>query len=675
MDAERKEILHKTADAVRQLSMEAVQKANSGHPGLPMGCAEIGAYLFANCMRYNPKNPDWFNRDRLILSAGHGSMWLYSLLHLSGYNLSLEEIKNFRQLHSKTPGHPERLDTEGVEVTTGPLGQGVANAVGMALSYKMLEERFNRDDAQIIDNKIFCLAGDGCMMEGVSQEACSLAGHLKLDNLILIYDMNYITLDGEWKESCSDDQILRFKSYGWDVIEIADGNDLEQIHEVFSKIRENQDCPRVVIAHTVIGKGSPHKEGTNKAHGSPLGPDEVALTKKELGLPAEEFYVPPAVKEFFAEKVKECAETEKKWNESFGAWKAKHPDLHALFKKMKDHHIPHELKQEIASIEMGEKISGRKASQNVLQVVAKHCPYIVGGSADLSESNSTELEEFSDIQTGDFSGRNIKFGVREFAMCAAANGMSTTLLRPFVGTFFCFMDYCRNAIRLAALSKHPSIFVFTHDSVFLGEDGPTHQPIEHLAASRAIPGLHTWRPGDANEVKGCWWWALNHQNGPSVLVFTRQALPTLKETQGDFEKTVCRGGYILISEDKNQPIDYTLIATGSELHLAVEVCQRLKKVHNKNVRVVSLPCWRLFEEQDEEYRDRVLGGKIGTRVSMEAGTSFGWERYIGVHGIAISIEGFGRSAPIADLQTFFGFTPDLVIERILTHVKGKSLNC
>lgn len=671
MDEEKREILQKTANAIRILSMDAVQKAKSGHPGLPMGCAEIGAYLIGETLQYNPKNPDWFNRDRLVLSAGHGSMWLYSLLHLAGYDLSLEDIQNFRQLHSKTPGHPEKLDTKGVEATTGPLGQGVANAVGMAISYKIFEDRFNREGAKIVDNKIFCLAGDGCMMEGVSQEAVSLAGHLGLDNLILIYDMNYITLDGKWSESCSDDQVLRFKSYGWDVFEIQDANDLDQIHEVFSRIKENQDKPRVVIAHTVIGKGSPNKQNTNKAHGSPLGPEEVALTKKNLGLPLEPFYVDPAVKDFFKEKAKACVKDEKDWDEKFQTWKVKHPDLYDLFKKMKDHHIPQELKQKIADLDMGEKISGRKASHKVLQVIAEYCPYVIGGSADLSESNSSELDKYQDIKPGDFSGRNIKYGVREFAMAAAANGASTTHLRPLVATFFCFMDYCRNAVRLAALSKHPVIFVFTHDSVFLGEDGPTHQPIEHLAAARAIPGLYTFRPGDANEVKGAWFKTLKRTDGPCVLIFTRQDLPNLEETKGDFEETVGRGAYILIKEDTKKPIDYTIIATGSELHLAVEVSKRLKAANGKNIRVVSMPCQRLFDEQDSAYRAKVLGGKIGIRVSIEAGTSFGWHKYIGIDGIAISIEEFGKSAPMADLQTYFGFTPEAVMDRILTHIPNK----
>lgn len=670
MDQDKKELYHEIANTIRQLSMEAVEKANSGHPGLPMGCAEIGAYLIAEFMKYNPKHPDWFNRDRFVLSAGHGSMLLYSMLHLAGYNLSLEDIKQFRQLNSKTPGHPERLDTEGVEVTTGPLGQGVANAVGMALAYKILENRFNAEGFPIVSNKIICLAGDGCMMEGVSQEASSLAGHLCLNNLLLIYDMNYVTLDGDWKESCSDDQVLRYKSYGWDVIEVKNGNDLEEIEAAFSQVKGKMAKPTILIVHTIIGKGAPHKQGTHEAHGSPLGQEELKEAKKVLGLPDTPFYVPSSVREFFEEHKDKCQALENDWCDLFNRWKEFHKERYELFKQMDNHYIPSALKEEIASIVLDEKISGRKASQAVLQVLGKHLPYLIGGSADLSGSDCTMLKNSPIITAKDFSGRNIKYGVREFAMTAMANGMSTTLLRPYVGTFFCFSDYARNAIRLGCLSKHPTILIYTHDSIGLGEDGPTHQPVEHLAALRAMPGLHLFRPGDANEVKGAWWWIVNHLEGPAALVLTRQNLPTLQETKRDFDESVGRGGYILVEEDRARSIDYTIIGTGSELSLAVEVANRLKQNQfGKNVRVVSLPCWRLFEEQPYEYRERVLGGDLGVRISIEAGTSFGWDRYIGPKGIAISIDEFGRSAPIADVMQFFGFTVDQILMRIMTPLK------
>ncbi|MBS0585038.1 MAG: transketolase [Verrucomicrobia bacterium] len=670
MDNEKKSLLHEIANTVRQLSMEAIQKANSGHPGLPMGCAEIGAVLWGEFMKYNPKNPDWFNRDRFVLSAGHGSMFLYSLLHLSGYALTIEDIKRFRQMDSKTPGHPEKHETPGVEVTTGPLGQGVANAVGMALAYKILENRFNRDKFPIVSNKIICLAGDGCLMEGISSEASSLAGHLELNNLILIYDMNQITLDGEWKESCSDDQVLRYKSYGWDVIEVKNGNSVEEVLEAFARVNKKQDKPVLMIMHTVIGMGSPHKAGSHKAHGAPLGVEEVELTKKALHLPEEPFYVSARVREFFKEKALQKEREEHEWNEMFFRWKSAHPDLFTLFEKMRIGQIPVELEAEIEALPVEDKVAGRKVSQSVIQVLAKHLPFLIGGSADLSESDYTWIKDSPMITAGDFKGRNIKYGIREFSMTGMANGMATTFLRPFVGTFFCFSDYARNAIRLGCLSKHPTLLIYTHDSVGLGEDGPTHQPIEHLASLRAMPGLHLFRPGDAHEVKAAWLWAIRYKVGPVALILSRQAVPTLKETKIPMEEGVGRGAYILIKEETNRPIDVTLMATGSELPLAFEVCERLKKPpFKKNVRLVSMPAWRLFEEQPESYRKEVLGGNLGLRVSIELGTSFGWDRYIGPEGIAISIEEFGRSAPIADILQHFGFTPEQIIERILSSSK------
>jgi len=672
LDAEKKNILKEVAKTVRGLSIEAVEKANSGHPGLPMGCAELGAYLWGEFMRYNPKDDKEFNADRFVLSAGHGSIFLYSLLHLSGYDVSIEDLKNFRQLHSKTPGHPECLDTSGVLVTTGPLGQGVGNAIGMALAYKILEDRFNSDNFPIVNNKIICLAGDGCLMEGVSTEASSLAGHLCLDNLILIYDMNYVTLDGFWKESCSDNQAVRYKAMGWDVIEIIDGNDLDQIHEAISPLREKQEKPTLVIIHTVIGKGAPTKAGTHAAHGSPLGAEEFEGAKKLLGLPEENFVVPPAVREYFDEVQQKGKKTVEQWDNLFDRWKNSHTDLFNLFEKMSNQHVPQDAINEILNLDLGEKIAGRKASNAILQVLGKHLPQLIGGSADLSGSDGTFMKDFAAIGPGDYSGKNMRYGIREFGMSTIMNGISTTLLRPYGGTFFCFSDYARNAVRLAALSKYPSIFIYTHDSIALGEDGPTHQPVEHLASFRAMPGIHLWRPGDANEVKAAWIWTIQNQKGPAILIFTRQGLPTLPNTpKKDFDNNVLKGGYILIEEDKSKPIDLTLIGTGSELQLAVEVAERLKQTQfgNKNVRVVSLPCFHLFEEQDSAYRKKVLGGDIGLRVSIEAGATFGWERYVGLDGIAIGIDQFGRSAPEAVVLPFFGFTADQIIERIMTKIR------
>lgn len=673
LDSEKKRILKEVAKTVRALSMEAVEKANSGHPGLPMGCAELGAYLWGEFMHYNPKDENEFNSDRFVLSAGHGSMFLYSMLHLSGYDLSMDEIKRFRQIDSRTPGHPESHETAGVLLTTGPLGQGVGNAVGIALAYKIFEDRFNREGFSIVDNKVICLAGDGCLMEGVSTEASSLAGHLCLNNLILVYDMNYVTLDGYWKESCSDNQVLRYKSMGWDVIEIADGNDLDQIHSAFQNLRGPLEKPTIVIIHTVIGKGAPTKQGTPEAHGSPLGAVEMEKTKKNLGIPEENFIVPPTVREYFAEVQKKGKKKLEKWGELFTKWKGAHPDLYKEFKAMKEQYIPQEAIDEILALQFEPKIAGRKVSNGILQVLGKHLPQLIGGSADLSGSDGTTMKAFAHIDTHNFKGKNIKYGTREFGMSTMMNGMATTFIRPFGGTFFCFSDYARNAVRLAALSHYPSIFIYTHDSICIGEDGPTHQPIEHLASFRAMPGMHLWRTADANEAKAAWIWTIKHHKGPVILVFTRQNLPSIPMTpQKDFENNLFKGGYILIEEDKQRPIDLTLISTGSELHLAVEVADRLKKAQfgNKNVRVVSLPCWHLFEEQDQHYRESILGGNLGLRVSIEAASTFGWERYIGQNGLAIGVDNFGLSAPLADILPRFGFTADQIIERIMTKVRS-----
>ncbi|MBM3193595.1 MAG: transketolase [Chlamydiae bacterium] len=657
------EILSEIAGTIRGLSMDGVQKANSGHPGLPMGCAELGACLWADFLRYNPKNPDWFNRDRFVLSAGHGSMFLYSLLHLSGYDLTLDDLKSFRQLGSKTPGHPEKMDTPGVEVSTGPLGQGVANAVGMALSYKILENRFNRASFPIVSNKIVCLAGDGCLMEGVSSEASSLAGHLCLNNLILVYDMNYVTLDGDWKDSCSDDQVLRYKSYGWDVVVVKDGNDITEIQSVFQKLKKTMEKPTLVVLHTVIGKGAATKEGTHKVHGSPLGPEELKATKKKLDLPEEPFYVSSLVRDFFKKKQIECQKEEDEWQGLFDRWKKAYPDLYELYQKMENHAASDEVLEEIRKLPVEANMAGRKMSNVVLQALAEKLPYFLVGSADLSESDFTFLKNEKPIVPKDFSGKIVRYGIREFAMTAMANGISTTFLRPVVGTFFCFSDYARPAIRLGALSHHPTVLIYTHDSIGLGEDGPTHQPVEHLAALRAMPNLYVMRPGDANEVKGAYGFILKHQTGPTALVLTRQPLPTLQETDRSFAEGVMKGAYILIEEDRSKPADYILIGTGSELHLAVEVGKKLKG-EGKNVRVVSMPCHRLFEDQGYDYKTYVLGGSLAKRVSIEAGVSFGWSKYIGPEGIAISIDEFGRSAPINDVMRYFGFTVDQIMERI-----------
>ncbi len=661
MDTELKKQLGKIANTIRELSMEAVQKANSGHPGLPMGCAEFGAYLYGCLLRHNPKDYKWLNRDRFVLSAGHGSMLLYSCLHLAGFKLSMDDIKQFRQLRSKTPGHPEFHVTEGVEATTGPLGQGVANAVGQALGLKLLGAKFNTDKYTLFNSKVYCLAGDGCIMEGISSEASSLAGHLALDNIVLIYDANKVTLDGFLAESCSEDTKMRYRSYGWDVYDL-DGYDFDKMEQVLTEIRDHQKRPCLVMMHTIIGKGSPNKSGTHKVHGSPLGTEEVEATKKALGLPEEDFFVAPSVYEFFEERAKKCAELEAAWKETFKKWSQDHPDLAREFNKMQSKELPADLEEKLARIEMKSPLASRTSSQAVLDVLSLELPQLYGGSADLSGSDMTMMKKFPLVSAGHFEGRNIKYGVREFAMAAAAAGLAETqMITPFVGTFLTFSDYMRNAIRLAALSKIHVIYQFTHDSIFLGEDGPTHQPIEHLAALRAIPQLHVIRPADNAEVKMAWLAALKYK-GPTALVLSRQALPDVPGTHVSYADGMARGAYI-VKKEKKQP-DFTFFATGSEVSLAMDVATALE-TRGKSVRVVSMPCWELFWQQDEAYRDAVVGGDLGQRVSIEAGVSFGWHQWIGHEGIAISIETFGESAPQADLAADFGFTVDAVLHKLI----------
>lgn len=661
MDRELKKQLEKIANTIRQLSMEAVQKANSGHPGLPMGCAEFAAYLWGCQLRHNPKNPKWLGRDRFILSAGHGSMLLYSMLHLSGYDLSIDDIKHFRQLHSKTPGHPEYHITEGVEATTGPLGQGIANAVGQALGLKLLSARFNSSDYPLFANKIFCLAGDGCIMEGISSEASSFAGHLGLDNLVLIYDSNKVCLDGPLPECCSEDTKKRYEAYGWDTYEV-DGYDFDQMAETFDHIREHQKRPCLVLMHTVIGKGSPHKAGTSKAHGSPLGVEEVEEIKKQLGLPEEEFYVPQSVHTFFEQRLHKCVEMEHKWKDLYRRFSETKPQLAEEFNIMAEKRLPSNFEEELKNIEMKNPIAGRSASEGCLKKLGELLPFLYGGSADLSGSDKTMMKEYSLVGPGQFEGRNIKFGVREFAMAGAATGMAqTNMILPYIGTFLTFSDYMRNAIRLAALSEVQVIYQFTHDSIFLGEDGPTHQPIEHYAALRAIPNLQVIRPADANEVKMAWIAALRYR-GPTAIILSRQNLPTLDETNLPYDQGLGKGAYI-IKKESGKP-DFCLIATGSEISLAMDVAAALK-IRGKNIRVVSMPCWELFDKQSAEYKAEILGGDLGKRVSIEAGVSMGWGRWVGPDGICISIDTFGASAPISDLQAEFGFNVDAILSRIL----------
>lgn len=661
LDPDLKQILLKTANAIRALSMDAVQKADSGHPGLPMGCAEIGAYLFGVALRQNPKDSRWLNRDRFILSAGHGSMLLYSCLYLSGYKVSLEDIKNFRQLHSKTPGHPESLDTDGVETTTGPLGQGLGNAVGQALGFKLLAARFNTEKHKIFNNKVVVLMGDGCVMEGVTSEVSSLAGYLHLNNLIAIYDSNKVCLDGPTSETLSEDTKMRYQAYGWDVHDV-DGYDLDALDELFKNLREKQERPTLIIAHTVIGKGAPNRAGTSKAHGSPLGVEEVKASKEVLGIPQEPFYVPQVVYDFFQKKLSQDAELENRWKEQFEIWSKENPELRKTFDQMRFQKLPDNLEAFLKEIPIKAPVAGRKASQDVLNVLGDLLPFLYGGSADLSVSDLTMMKHFPLVAPGDFRGRNIKFGVREFGMGTMATGLSQTgMIVPFVGTFLTFSDYMRNAIRLASLMKAHVIYQFTHDSIFLGEDGPTHQPVEHYMALRAIPNLHVIRPADANEVKMSWIAALEYK-APTALLLSRQNLPEVAGTNVPYAEGVGRGAYI-IKREKDKP-DFTLIATGSEVWLAMDVAAELEKL-GKQVRVISFPCWEIFEKQPADYKTSIFGGDLGKRVSIEAGVDQGWYKYIGSNGIAICIEGYGASAPYKDLQKEYGFTVEDILERIL----------
>lgn len=662
MEEDLKKQLGKIANVIRGLSIEAVQKANSGHPGMPMGCAELGAFLYGVHLKHNPKNSKWLNRDRVVLSAGHGSMWLYSCLHLAGFDLSLDEIKKFRQLHSKTPGHPEWRHTDGVEATTGPLGQGVGNAVGMALGLKILASKFNRENYPLFDSKVFCIAGDGCIMEGISSEASSFAGHLKIDNLVLIYDSNKVCLDGPLSECCSEDTKARYRAYGWDVYDL-DGYDFDAMNGLFNQIRKKQDRPVLIDLHTVIGKGSPHKAGSSKAHGSPLGPEEVALVKEMLGLPREDFVVPQSTRSFFQHKCEKDEAVEAKWEEMYKSYAKAYPELAAELEKMRTYYLPIDIEQTLKNIEIKAPISGRSASHTVLQTLGKILPQLLGGSADLSCSDLTLMQQYPIIKPGDFTGRNIKYGVREFAMGAIASGISLTgMFQPYCGTFFTFSDYMRNAIRLAALSHYHVIYQFTHDSIFLGEDGPTHQSIEQLASLRAMPNLHLIRPADSNEVKMAWLAALRYK-GPTAIVLSRQNLPDLSQTKVTFEKGMGRGGYI-VHKEKGR-CDFTIFSTGSELFLSLDTAARLEKM-GKHVRVVSMPCWALFEKQSAEYKQSVVGGDLGVRVAIEAGVELGWHKYIGSDGIAICMEGFGLSAPAADLANEFGFTVDAIVERLIS---------
>jgi transketolase len=645
-------------NAIRSLSIDAVQKANSGHPGLPMGAAPMAYALWTKHLRHNPQDPKWFNRDRFILSAGHGSMLLYSLLHLTGYDLTLGDLKDFRQLHSRTPGHPENFMTPGVEMATGPLGQGIAHAVGFAMAEKWLAATFNRPDHTVVDHCTYVIASDGDLMEGVASEAGSLAGHLQLGKLIVLYDDNDITLDGPASLHFSENVEMRFRAFGWHVQRI-DGMDVEAVDQAVREARRDTDRPSLIIAKTVIGYGSPNKAGSQKAHGSPLGPDEVKLTKENLGIPTdEEFWVAPEALEHYRKAIEQGAESQEEWRRKMHDYEAAYPDEAKALRSCLSGEFGREWIEALPRFS-DDKQATRQASNKVINAIGPHLPNLVGGSADLSESTLTTQKASPNFTAEDPSGRNVFFGVREHAMVAAVNGMVLHgAIKAYGGSFFCFTDYCRPSIRLAALMECPSIYVFTHDSVGLGEDGPTHQPVEHLTAMRVIPNLNVFRPADGNETSVGWKVAVESRKTPTLLVLTRQALPTL--TPDDVAHHPAEKGAYVLREASDDP-KVILIGTGSEVSLCVEAREALE-AEGIPTRVVSMPSWWLFEQQDAAYRASVLPRDVPT-VSVEAGSTMAWPRYAHAQ---IGVDRFGVSAPGPVAMKEFGLT----VENVAAVAKG-----
>jgi transketolase len=672
-------------NTIRILSADAVQNANAGHPGMPMGAAAMAFTLWTRFLRHNPRNPQWFDRDRFILSAGHGSMLLYSLLFLTGYHLSLDEIKRFRKWGSKTPGHPERHETPGVEVTTGPLGQGFANGVGFAIAEAWLAARYNRPGHTIVNHYTYAICSDGDLMEGVSQEAASLAGHLQLGKLIYLYDQNRITLAGATEIDFTEDVARRFKADGWHTRAVPDGNDTEDIAKAIEEAQAEQQRPSLILVRTHIGYGSPHKQDNFSSHGSPLGEEELQATKTALGWPTmDKFYLPQNAVDYYRQAVGEGARIEDEWKKKFDAYRKEFPKEAAEFEMLLKGALPDNWAADLPKWKPGDKpIATRSAGGAVLNALVKHIPNIIGGSADLNPSTDTPLRNWGDFQNPEaygpgtlgavggvwsYAGRNIAFGVREHAMGAAVNGMAAHGgVIPFSATFFTFSDYMKPAIRLGALSRLKAIYVFTHDSIGLGEDGPTHQPVEHLAALRAVPELTVIRPADPNETAEAWAVAVQ-RDGPTVLVLTRQAVPHLDRSNAK-EPGVARGAYILAEADSGAP-DVILIGTGSEVQLCVEARKKLEKYAVK-ARVVSMPSWELFAAQDDAYRDGVLPKQIKARVTVEAGSPLGWQRWAGDDGVVIGVERFGASAPGEEVLKHLGFTPEHVTSAAL-RVLGRS---
>jgi transketolase len=656
----------KLADAVRALSMDAVQAANSGHPGMPMGMADVAEVLWNDHVRHNPANPDWPDRDRVVLSNGHGSMLVYSVLHLTGYDLPIEELKNFRQLHSRTAGHPEAGETPGVETTTGPLGQGIANAVGMAIAEKALANRFNRGDHTLVDHHTWVLLGDGCLMEGISHEVCSLAGTLKLGKLICLYDDNGISIDGEVQGWFTDDTRGRFEAYGWQVIDGVDGHDAEALGQAIGMARAESERPSLICCKTVIGYGSPNKQGTEATHGAPLGPDEVAATRKNLGWTHPAFEIPQDI--YAGWDAREAgAKVESQWNERLAAYRSAHPQLAAEFERRVSGALPDNWQQTsataIADLQAeGQKMASRKASQVALNTFGPVLPELIGGSADLAGSNLTIWSGSEDVLANGENGNYLYFGVREFGMAAICNGLGLHGgFIPYNATFLVFSDYARNAVRMSALIPAHNIHVYTHDSIGLGEDGPTHQPVEHVSSLRLIPNLPVWRPCDTVESAVAWKLAIERQGNPSALVFTRQSMPHQQRTPEQVGQ-IERGAYVLLPSATGQ-IDAIVMATGSEVELAMEAARHLAE-RGVGVQVVSMPCTDIFDAQPLEYRESVLPGHCRARVAVEAGSSDLWRKYVGLDGAVVGIDRFGASAPGPVLMKEFGFTLENVIGTI-----------
>ncbi len=658
------------ANAIRALSMDAVQAANSGHPGAPMGMADIAEVLWRHVLRHNPGNPKWWNRDRFALSNGHGSMLLYSLLHLTGYPVTIDELKNFRQLGARTAGHPERDADMGIETTTGPLGQGFANAVGMALAEKLLAAQYNRDGHDIVDHHTYCFVGDGCLMEGISHEAASFAGHLKLGKLIVFYDDNGISIDGKVAGWFSEDTPRRFEAYGWHVVKNVDGHDAEAVTAAIKKARARKDQPSIICCKTIIGWGAPNKQGTKSAHGEALGPEEVAIARKTLGWDYPPFVVPEDIRAAWDHREAGAA-SEKKWNRVWKRYKREFPAEGAEFERRMKGDLPanwNDIVQEVlaAAAAVNTPQATRASSQLVLNVLGPKMPEMLGGSADLTGSVNTRRKDSVDLTCDNFKANYVYYGVREFGMTAIMNGLTVHGgYRPYGGTFLVFSDYARNAVRVAAIMHCPTTLVYTHDSIGLGEDGPTHQPIEHLASLRAMPNLHIWRPCDAVESAVSWAAALERKNGPTALIFTRQGLP--QQVRAPEQLIALRkGGYVLI--DSNGPPEAIVIATGSEVGVAVPAVKELQAA-GRRVRLVSMPCCEMFDAQPAPYRESVLPAAVTRRVAVEAGSTQSWWRYVGSSGRVLGIESFGASGKGPDLFTHFGITSAAVkalVEQLLS---------